>query len=202
MPSRETQLETSRIALYEKVWATPMMHLAEEFGLSGPGLAKICLRYKIPRPSRGYWAKKRHGISVRQTPLPKTTDSKLDKIVIHMGIKEVDESLSPKANAAIAYEKQTENQISVPTSLNDPLSIIERTSKSLHSARPDERGLVRPRAKKALDIAVRKVNINRAMLIMDALLKALKDRGYSVKTEGKDRSRLMQVNHNRLSMDQ
>jgi len=190
---RPERIELTRSALYEKVWTIPMMHLAQEFGLSGPGLAKICLRYEIPRPSRGYWAKKRHGISVRQTSLPRTTDPRLDKIVIYKGVKVVDESLSTEAHAAIANEKQLENQIVVSTSHENPLAIIERTSKSLLSATPDERSLVGPRAKKALDVKVRKVNVNRSMLIMDALLKALKDRGYSFTAEDKNRGRVMKA---------
>ena len=42
--------------LYEKMWSRPAISLAEEFGISGRGLGKICSRFEIPVPPRGYWA--------------------------------------------------------------------------------------------------------------------------------------------------
>lgn len=61
----------TRVELYEAVWSTPMSRLAESYGISGNGLAKICDRYKIPYPSRGYWAKHAVGKAPRKTPLSK-----------------------------------------------------------------------------------------------------------------------------------
>ena len=62
-----TQLQESNIVsdrvritwaqLHEKVWARPMDDLAEEFGVSGRGLAEICKRLDVPVPPRGYWTK-------------------------------------------------------------------------------------------------------------------------------------------------
>jgi hypothetical protein len=43
--------------LHEKVWARPMTTLAEEFGVSGRGLAKSASAFDVPVPPRGYWAK-------------------------------------------------------------------------------------------------------------------------------------------------
>src|SRR5665213_3998624 len=59
----------SRQDLYDQVWATPMMQLAEQYGISGNGLAKICRRLVIPVPGRGYWARKQAGQKVSQVPL-------------------------------------------------------------------------------------------------------------------------------------
>jgi len=36
----------------------PVAKVAESFGLSDVGLAKICGRHRVPVPPRGYWAKK------------------------------------------------------------------------------------------------------------------------------------------------
>jgi hypothetical protein len=46
----------TRQELYEKMWSRPAIALAEEFGISGRGLGKICSRFEIPVPPRGYWA--------------------------------------------------------------------------------------------------------------------------------------------------
>ena len=50
-------MEKSRVELYELVWAKPMTHLAKELGLSDVGLRKICVKFGIPLPLRGHWAR-------------------------------------------------------------------------------------------------------------------------------------------------
>jgi hypothetical protein len=60
-------MEKSRVELYELVWAKPMTHLAKELGLSDVGLRKICVKYGIPLPLRGYWSRLQFG---KQDPRP------------------------------------------------------------------------------------------------------------------------------------
>lgn len=70
---RPTQPTTiTREELYDAVWTRPMSRLAEDYGISGNGLAKICDREDIPYPPRGYWAKHVVGKALKQTPLPKS----------------------------------------------------------------------------------------------------------------------------------
>jgi hypothetical protein len=59
-----------RDSLYEEVWATPMAKLAQKYGISDVGLAKVCRKLAIPLPGRGYWAKKDAGQAVEKMPLP------------------------------------------------------------------------------------------------------------------------------------
>jgi len=59
-----------RKELYKKVWETPITRLSKEYGLSDVGFAKICKKYNIPRPPRGYWARKTAGYRVKRLPLP------------------------------------------------------------------------------------------------------------------------------------
>jgi hypothetical protein len=51
----------TREELYDQVWKTPMRLLAKSYSISDVGLAKVCKRHNIPRPSLGYWAKKQAG---------------------------------------------------------------------------------------------------------------------------------------------
>jgi hypothetical protein len=60
-------MEKSRVELYELVWSKPMTHLAKELGLSDVGLRKICVKFGIPLPPRGYWARLQVG---KQDPRP------------------------------------------------------------------------------------------------------------------------------------
>jgi hypothetical protein len=59
-----------RSALYEKVWSTPISHLAKQFGVSDTALAKICRKNRIPLPVRGHWAKLAAGKQSPQVALP------------------------------------------------------------------------------------------------------------------------------------
>lgn len=59
-----------RSELYEKVWATPMIRLAAELGISDVGLAKACRRHAVPVPPRGHWAKLQAGKRSPRPPLP------------------------------------------------------------------------------------------------------------------------------------
>jgi integrase len=63
-------IELSREDLYEKVWSKPAANLAGEFGITDRGLGKICARFQIPVPPRGYWQKLAAGQRIRKTPLP------------------------------------------------------------------------------------------------------------------------------------
>lgn len=64
-------MRVSRAELYENLWAAPTTHLAEEYGISDVAIGKICMTYKIPKPKRGYWARKQNGHKVKPRRLPK-----------------------------------------------------------------------------------------------------------------------------------
>jgi len=63
-------IRRTRKELYDRVWAGPIQKLSKEYGLSDVGLAKICHRYNIPVPPRGYWAKQQTGKRVSKPSLP------------------------------------------------------------------------------------------------------------------------------------
>jgi len=60
----------TRRELYDLVWSEPMSKLAKRFKISDTGLAKVCKKAGIPRPPRGYWAKKQSGKNVGRQPMP------------------------------------------------------------------------------------------------------------------------------------
>jgi hypothetical protein len=77
-------IRLTRQALYERVWAEPVDSLAEAWGLSGRGLAKVCQRMGVPVPPRGYWAKVQHGKPQRRLPLKDTPGGDPAEIVIRI----------------------------------------------------------------------------------------------------------------------
>lgn len=67
--TRGTDVVT-REELYELVWSTPMIRIAEKFDVSGSYLARVCTELRVPRPARGYWAKLAVGKAPKRPALP------------------------------------------------------------------------------------------------------------------------------------
>jgi len=67
--TRGTDVVT-REELYELVWSTPMIKVAEKFEVSGSYLARVCTELRVPRPEPGYWAKLAVGKAPQRPALP------------------------------------------------------------------------------------------------------------------------------------
>jgi len=65
----------NRMELYNEVWSEPLVILSRKYGISDVRLGKVCRKLKIPRPGRGYWAKKKAGSALEQMPLPDFKDA-------------------------------------------------------------------------------------------------------------------------------
>lgn len=184
----------SRQELYEKVWTTPTVTLAKDYGISDVALAKICKKHKIPKPPLGYWARVAAGKKVVHKSLSAIADSQLQQIRIRKRPEGAgEECLGPETKTALAAEKAEANRIHVPSQLESPHPLVERTLKSLQSAAKNEFGLVRPKATQCLDIAVSRDSIDRSVLVMDTLVKAIEGRGYSVSVIEEERARRTSV---------
>lgn len=165
----------SREELYDRVWATPIVHLAEEFGLSGTGLAKICGRHRVPRPGRGYWAKKARGHAVSTPDLPPMDVAELRTVTIR---PERPGALRPTVPPE---PEPPEPRTPVGERLVSPHPLVVRTKAALEREKPDKYGLAwAHRDAKALNVAVAPASVGRALRIMDALVKSLEASGYSV----------------------
>lgn len=182
MDNRSIQL--TREQLYEKVWSQSIGSLAKEWGISDVGLAKICKGYNIPRPGLGHWARKQHGYHPIQPPLPQL---KGESIIEIQPVKKQDrllDSIQAQEAAQIAvFEKEMESQVIVPKTLIDPHPLVAKTEKSLRTAKPDDRGIVRAYGPGTLCAVVGPNSIDRAMRILDTLIKALEKTGMKVKVE-------------------
>ena len=170
-----------REELYKMVWSEPVSKLARGYGLSDRGLGKICMRLEIPVPGRGYWQMKKKGLKMPVPPLRPAKKLNATGTYIHITSKPHREGKEDNETCdLITAEKMTENKITVPPSLDSPHSLIAMTRRSLIGAKVDARGLKQPRARGCLDIHVGQDNIDRAMIIMDTLVKALKNRGFDI----------------------
>jgi len=188
MGRNNERVELAREELYGLVWAEPMTKVARRYGLSDRGLAKICVRMGVPVPGRGYWAKVQSGKVPRQEKLPKIKAGQQSWVVFDVSRQNLEEGEEYQlVTDEIEYEKQVENLVVVSEELIDPHPLVERTAKSLCGAGANDYGIVRPRAKRCLDVRIGKESIDRASRIMDALIKALDDRDIELVFDDEDR---------------
>lgn len=175
----------TREELYERVWTEPMAVLAPKLGLSDVGLKKTCARLKIPSPPRGYWARLAAGQKIRRTPLPKLPEKGATGIrdaTFYPRDKETaaPEPLTGPVADQARFEALPENALVVPEILEDPSPLVARTVVAMRKAKPDETGRLRARAQQILDVDVTLGTADRAMRILDTLIKGLSARGYPV----------------------
>src|SRR5258707_12558453 len=76
--------QISRQELYNLIWSKPITALAERFGISDRGLAKVCGRSGIPAPPRGHCAQIAAGGTFHRPELPNPADQKCNRILLRV----------------------------------------------------------------------------------------------------------------------
>lgn len=177
-------MAVTRKGLYEKVWSEPIVRVATRLGFSGRGLGKLCARHDIPVPPRGWWARKRHGKPVQQTPLghPET----FERIVIEASVQREPVSVYSHGHE-LEREKSLEWRIVVSPDLPITNRLVKMTGAEIRrrwSRRPnatvDQLPLKRVAPPQILHTAVSAPLLPRALRIWQALLDAFDRRGYAV----------------------
>ncbi len=173
-------IEITREQLYEAIWSKPTTAVAKEYGISDVAVAKICKKLHVPKPKLGYWAKKQHSKRVRQTPLPQLQPGTPETYTIHpTQVERLPNEAQSIINQQQDYEKDEANIITVKETLHGSHTLVSQTSSKLSAAYTDTYNRLVLRSN-GLNILVTKDSTRRALLIMDALLKALEKRGYPV----------------------
>ena len=116
----------TREELYEKMWSRPAIALAEEFGISGRGLGKLCSRFEIPVPPRGYWAKLAAGKHVTRIPLPTAKSDVPSEISIQPSPEGLAAALPEEVRSEVTAVLENRDQIQVPETLRSPHPIVKR----------------------------------------------------------------------------
>lgn len=180
----------SREALYIKVWETPTIKLAKEFGVSDVAIGKMCKRLDVPKPSLGYWRRVETGQKKKIPPLGKPSEK--TKLGVWIYPKSEERTLEfaeeYKEQNLIAEQKIAEklNEINFPkikvsSTLYKPHPLIEKTKNAFSKKETDVYGaLCGSWQEEHLNLRVSRKHFNRALQIMDALIKALEKLGGKV----------------------
>lgn len=163
------QVEFTREELFDKVWTTPILKLAREIGISDVALAKACRKASIPLPARGHWAIP----EARRPSKPKLPKAPADRPGL-VQFSVLDEAHRPTPASRPARD---EPRISVPEQLEAPHPLVARTLKALKQAKPYD-GRVRPLVSEVLDVGISPQQIDRALRILDSLIKACEEQGF------------------------
>jgi len=161
----QTRIRLTRAELYEKVWATPMRTLAQEFGMSDVGLAKVCRKHDIPVPPVGFWRRKETGYKVNRPPLRPVKDGPE-----HLDIY-IRERLRPEFEE---LARQSAPKIASAPVISHPL--VLRSEKLLNRGKLNQRGLVISKNGALAHLLVSREQLPRALKVLNALLLALEER--------------------------
>lgn len=157
----------TREELFKRVWAEPLLRLAAEIGVSDVGLAKACRRAEIPLPGRGHWAKSKEH---RPVPPKLPNASSETNTTISFQVLAEPEPRLPRPRKP----SDSSPLIQVPITLVDPDRLIQKSLKALRSAKVFD-GRIRVGNRVALDVRISPAVLDRAMLLMDTLIKACRD---------------------------
>lgn len=180
------KIRITRKDLYEEVWSEPMIKLSKRYGLSDVGLRKRCKKLDIPVPALGYWRKKEVGKAEPSPPLP--SFDRDETIEFHVKVEKaerqpLDAEHYTQAEAKIAFEREDNNRIHVPSTLRSPHPYVTKTKEVFENTEPSsysrDKGLLSAHGEK-LDISVSRNSLQRALRIMNTLIKALEARGFKV----------------------
>lgn len=174
-----TDKPVDRETLYNEVWSEPVTVVAPRYGLSDVGLAKICRALAIPLPSRGYWAKVKAGRIMSRAPLPKLKRQSIESTGPVRLAPEKSAAREAARQSAARVRKEAASRLPPEVSPSPPHPLVRAASKRLHQRDGwSENTLLRSAPKEVLNIAVTRESIDRALGIVDTLLKVLTTQGF------------------------
>jgi len=186
-------MELTRKELYDLVWSEPMSTLCKRFGLSDNGLRKHCKAMDIPTPPMGYWAKLKAGYKLKITPLPaKTKSEKLSTVLNELDPNDqIRFELTPPPNRFRVRELEIESgdisMYKVPDVLYSKDPLIIDTKEKYRLKNEDNiylnKNPYKSEIKATLNLYVDNKTINRALLIYESIIKALRSRDHDIKIE-------------------
>lgn len=170
------QIEFTREELYRMVWERPVLVVAKDIGVSDVAVAKACRKAGIPLPSRGHWASVRAGRTVRMAPLPIAKSDQPASVLFT-----VLENPPPKLPRS---EIPTGPLIEVPSELVSPHRFVAEF-KAAAKGQGEDKGIIPLNYHKFLRVRTSATLLERALILMDTLIKQFEEKGCKVRVSEK-----------------
>ncbi|WP_323153937.1 hypothetical protein [Pseudomonas alvandae] len=146
--------------LFEKVWETPMVKLAQDIGVSDVAVARACRKAGIPLPGRGSWAKQEKQ-RPRKPKLPAMRARSISKFSTVP---------PPAANNAETNSPTVRRMFEVPSQLTEPHTLVSQWLKCGKAAKLKE-GYLNYAGKRVLNAMISSSLIERSAILFDARIK-------------------------------
>lgn len=167
----------TREELYEQIWTKPMIEVAKGYDVSSSYLARICSDLRVPRPGRGYWARRAAGKSVSKAPLPKARPG--DEQIWAPDVPHWRRhAFANEAELVLPSEVPAEPVALVKSKRRHPMLVdVEALFRNGQHRRD---GYLRPAKRNLPDINVSEKRLEAAVSVANALYMTLESRGHSV----------------------
>lgn len=160
-----------RHTLYGEVWKEPLLTVSKRYGVSDVALAKVCRRLAVPLPGRGHWARVAAGQVIERVPLRRLPKDRPDAF---LGRRPKPTAATPATHALVEQERTPEARIVVREVLTNPHRLVALSARAFNKKGEPRHG------RRSLRISVSVGLLDRALRVMDALLKAMEARGLKV----------------------
>lgn len=160
-----SQKTIERQQLYNDVWDRPVSTLSNEYGISGSMIARICTKLNVPRPPRGYWAKKATGHKTKRRPrLPQEIVGQLTKWC-------TDKKNSIPRKGRTMKKPEPTDYNNTPQIPEKEHRMIKATRRALRGEKPDIEGFVSPESSwKHVSLNTSEGQIKRALSLLNTFL--------------------------------
>lgn len=192
-------IELTREEIYTRIWSMPTTKLAAQLGISDVALGKICRRLNVPKPPPGAWRRLETGFRLRRPPLPKLRPGDLSAVTFRRKPEQV--TVINEYMATLMRQEQQRPEIYVADDFRRAHPLVRKTRKSFSMLSRRDSHRMRDFASLYLDVRVSHALVRRALLIMDAIIKALEARGCSVEIgKENDKSTCAIIGEDRVHM--
>ena len=167
----------TRQALYDLVWAEPMLKVAARYGVSSSYMARVCTALNVPRPERGYWAKLAVDKAPARPPLPEPGPG--DQLEwVRGGEFTYRPRRRPRARLESAPRPKPERKADPVT---DRHRLVVGARELFEGGRESWTvGYLKPTKRLLVDLAVTKPALDKALAFANQLFIALENEGHPV----------------------
>lgn len=169
----------TRSELYKLIWSKPGGAVATELGVNSVQLSRLCKRYEVPNPPRGYWSKLRGRAALpAPPPLPPPSRSELETVEVPRAPEREPEGIrAAKDRATAALDRapaggQRGTKVQRPVGGSAGL-VMQRTRLAMNEAMDDRHGRKHCLVPGALQVLVTPRLVDRAMRFGDRLFERL-----------------------------
>ncbi len=179
----------TRREVYELVWQRPISELALLWGTTAAGIVEACGKMNSPLPGPGHWELVQAGQQVERALLPAPERGTPIGASINEPRKEETPAPAPPVEKGPASPGR---KVEVPTDFANAHPLVAQTRKALTTDTCLRKGILEARSRlgQPLTVLVSPAQVDRALLICDAVVKGIVELGGRFKAERRSGTRL------------